>query len=447
MKQLMSRFLKKYKDHGIFIYYVVMFTAGSINFVRNIVYAKVLGPVELGYYSFAILLSIFFLSFCSFGLYEGSLGLFPVMYGQGKVHETEVLRNRTSGTILMLSGLLIFLSLVFSITYPFRNPQHQNMLIACAIFAASQQYLSFLMVDMRSRMMTMQFGWLMLWRSGLSLIAGTAAAIYSGFIGILFCETVISIILIFFVIRYCMDNYHVSFDGLFSLKPIVHIGIPLMINNLIVNIASNLEKFFIISIFGTFLFGQYSFAMLIVTGAALFQGIVYQHLGPSILYKIGNGGNVADLLKRIDKLVMIGGAGLLLFWYPFSEIARFIVRNYFQGYEYTVKLFPIIYIGAGFMILSQYEHFIIAYRKTRNIMFANIAVILLLCIFLFTIYLLKLPVLYFAVSFVIGRGVYFLITYWLAKFEIKTRMRLTVTEVIEMGSDTSRQSAKINVIN
>lgn len=424
MKQLFHIFLEKYKQNDIYVYYLVMFMAGIINFCKNIIYAKILGPEELGYYSVVILLSIFCLSFCSLGLYEGSLGTFPLMYGQGKAGEVESLRDRTSGFILILSGILIAIACLVAAIYPFQNPTYQKILIVCAAFAGSQQYLSFLMIDMRSRLMTIQFGWVMFWKSCLSLAIGIIAASHYGFMGIMVGEIIISMTLVGFIIRYRMENYHLSFDAFSTLRPIFRVGIPLMFNNIIVNLASNMEKFFIISVFGTFLFGQYSFAMLVVTGAALFQGIVYQHISPSILYSIGNGGNVSDLLKKINRLVMVGGFCLILFWYPFSEIIKFIVPKYFKGYEYTVKLFPLIYIGAGFMVLSQYEHFIIAYRKTQNIMYSNFLVILLLFAFLLTIYLLKLPLIFFAVSFVIGRGIYFVITYYLSRMEIRDRIKL-----------------------
>jgi O-antigen/teichoic acid export membrane protein len=401
-----------------------MFIAGIINFIRNIIYAKILGPTELGYYSIAMLLSIFGLSFCSLGLYEGSLGAFPVMYGQGKKNEVEVLRNRTSGFILLFSCILLLLTCLVAAFYPFQNHLYPKMIVVCAFFASFQLFLAFLMADMRSRMMTLQFGWMMFWRSGLSFIFGMLAATYLGFMGIVICETIISIILAAFVIHYRMENYSLAFDGFSTLKPIFRVGIPLMLNGFIINIASNLEKFFIIVIFGTYLFGQYSFAMLLVTGAALFQGIVYQHIGPGILYRIGNGENVPALLVKLNKFVMIAGCCLVIFWYPFSTITHFIVSKYFQEYIYTVNLFPIIYIGAGFMILSHYEHFVIAYRKTENILYSNLMVIFLVFISLLTTYLLKLPLIFFAFIFVIGRACYFVITYCLAKSVIRDGFKL-----------------------
>lgn len=424
MKLLYCWSLQKYKENAIYVYYAIMFIAGIINFIRNIVYAKILGPAELGYYSIAMLISIFGLSFCGLGLYEGSLGTFPIMYGQGKKNEAEVLRNRTSGLILLISGIFISLTCLVAAFYPFQNQLHPKILVICAFFSGFQLYLGFLMIDMRSRMMTLQFGWIMFWRSGLSFIFGMLAAIYFGFIGIILCETIISIILTGFVICYRMENYGLDFDGFSTLKPIFRIGVPLMLNGFIINIASNLEKFFIIAIFGTYLFGQYSFAMLLVTGAALFQGIVYQHIGPGILYRMGNGENVPGLLAKLNKFVMIGGCCLVIFWYPFSEITQFIVSKYFQEYMYTVNLLPIIYMGAGFMILSHYEHFVIAYRKTENILYSNLMIILLVFIFLLTTYLLKLPLIFFAFIFVIGRAFYFIITYWFARSVVQEKYEL-----------------------
>jgi|GEM_PF-6578586 len=402
------------------IYYIVMLVAGIINFIRNIVYAVILGPTELGYYSLAMLIAIFGLSFCSLGLYEGSLSTFPLMYGQGKKKETEILRNKTSGFILLFSTVLIILSFFLAFVYPFQDINHRIMIIVCAIFSGSQLFLSFLLVDIRSRLMTLQFGWLMFCRSGFSFVIGVLAAIYFGFLGIIVGEIFISIILICFVIHYRMEKYHLVFGDISTLKSIFNVGIPLMINGLLTNIASNLEKFFIVAIFGTYLFGQYSFAMILVIGAQLFQGIVYQHIGPEILHRIGKGEDVPGLLLRINQIVIIAGGCFILLWYPFVELSRIIIFNFFQGYDYAINLLSIVYVGAGFIMMSHYEHFIVAYRKTNNILYSNLIIIVITFVFLLAIYLLKLPLIFFAIAFVIGRAIYFLITYYLAKSVVYT---------------------------
>jgi O-antigen/teichoic acid export membrane protein len=188
-----------------------------------------------------------------------------------------------------------------------------------------------------------------------------------------------------------------------------------MINGLVTTLASNLDRFFIVTVFGTLFFGQYSFAMLLITAASLLQAIIYQHIGPSILFRIGKGQNPHLILKRLNRIVTVVSMSLVVIWFPFRILTKFIIERYFQDYVSTIPLLYILFFGGSLIMISHYEHFVVAIRKTKYLLAINVLIITVISLLFIVGLLLHLPVSWFGTFFVLGRLLYFLSTNVLAK--------------------------------
>jgi O-antigen/teichoic acid export membrane protein len=403
---------------NIYVYYAVMAVAGAIQIGKNLIYARLLGPEALGFYAFALLLSTFGMFFCSFGLYEGAMGLFPVLYGKGKEQDVRSLRNHAAGAITEFTIGVVVLAGFVALLNPFGNQNTGLVFFLGAIFAGSQLFFVFVLADMRCLIKTTSFGLFMLLRAILSLGFGVLAARAFGYRGILLSETLISLALSPIAIRFGTLHFRLVFGRLSKLKPVFRIGFPLMVNNLVTSMASQLDKFFIIAAFGTLVFGKYSFAMFLITGASMVQAIIYQHIGPSILHRIGRGIPPAQILKRVNRLVFCAILLLAAGWYPFSLAVKRLVPMYFPDYASATDLLKILYVGAGIIAVSHYEHFVVAIQKTEILLVLNFALVIITGAALWAGIRLKLSLLGIAWIFVSSRMAYLSSTMALAKWAV-----------------------------
>lgn len=386
------------------VYYVAMVMAGVINVVKNLIYAKLLGPDGLGFYSLSILLSTFAMYLCSGGLYEGAMGVFPLLYGAGRDKEVRRLRNIASGQIVLLSTVLLATGAAVSLAIPFKSGEFRNAAVLGIAFAGAQVFFVFILADLRSRMLTVQFGYFILVRSVLSLLFGVLTARRFGFTGILLSETIIPLILSVFAIKWATREFRLGFARPADVRPLLRVGLPLMTNGFATTTAASMDKFFIVGALGTGVFGQYAFAMLLVTGAMMAQAIIYQHVGPLILYRIGGGTDPVILLRKLDRYVLAALAGLLALWYPFAAAVRIVVGKFFPQYHQAAPIFVILYLGACFILVSHFEHFIVALKKPELIVVLNLGIVVLVTVLLWLGLVGHKPLGWFAGVFVAGRA-------------------------------------------
>ncbi|MFP5268894.1 lipopolysaccharide biosynthesis protein [Coleofasciculus sp.] len=395
-----------------------MLLSGVVGLVKITLYAKVLSPGQLGYYSLSLLLSTYGMYICSCGLYEGSIGIFPRWYGEGRSNEVESARNTIAG-FTALSTLALLLSLGLVITSDTLKDMSTNVVIFLAgLFAGGSTLFVLLLADIRSRLMTLEFGTIIFLRSILSLSLGTTLAHQYGYIGILVSEIIITTCITAIIAKYKIHNFAWNLSGFVELKPIFRVGLPLMLNGVVTNAASNIDRFFVISTLGDTIFGYYSFAMILATGGSLVQSILSQHIGPEILYRIGQGDPPKELLGKLNRCTVVILVSLVLLWYPFSLIVEWIIPNYFPEYLQAYSIIPIIYVGASVIVVSYYENFIVAFRKTEYLLILNIAIVAivlglsLLCSFW------NLSLVSFAIIYVIGRILYFIFTLILTQWSV-----------------------------
>jgi O-antigen/teichoic acid export membrane protein len=385
-------------------YYIAMGMAGLSNVGKNLIYAKILGPEGLGFYSLSILFSTFAMYVCSGGLYEGAMGLFPMMYGESRDGEVRRMRNIAAAGIILFSAALLLAGGLAGLILPFRSWSFRAAVILGISLAGAQIFFVFVLADLRSRMLTTRFGYFILVRSLMSLIFGVLAARRFGFTGVLLSETVIPLILSVFAIRWGTLEFRISMWRPDLVRPLFRLGVPLILNGALTTTGASLDKIFIVAALGAAAFGQYSFAMLLVTGAMMLQAIIYQHVGPLILYRIGGGANPLELLHKLDRYVLFALGGFLVLWYPFTIGIKIAIGRFFPQYLNAVPVLVILYLGGCFALVNHYEHFMIAAKKPEAIIALNVGIILLVAALLGIGMIKHEPLVWFAGVFVGGRA-------------------------------------------
>ncbi len=390
-----------------------MTLAGLIGFGKIALYANFLSPIGLGAYSFSLLLLAYGISICSLGLYEGALGVFPVWYGQNFDCRVQTTRNQILG-FLCFSGIIFCLLSSASLFLDSILPLNWlSILLVCAFSSVSTFFLV-LLADIRSRLMTLQFGIFMLARGALSLIAGSLLARSYGYIGILSSEICITLFLTIILAVIEIEKIGFARPDFAALIPIFRIGFPLMLNGAVTNTASSIDRFFVIAALGTDAFGQYSFAMIIASGGAMLQAILYQQIGPEILYKVGQGLSAAQILKKVNRFIFALFLLAVICAYPTFYAAHRVIPLYFSEYYQSLSIFPVVYIGATFSALSVYENFAVALGKTEYVLALNS---LIICGVGFASYIFiqhGVSILTFASVYASGRLLYFLATLLMA---------------------------------
>lgn len=401
-----------------YFYYLLMVFAGLIGLVKTIIYAKLLGPTQLGHYSLVVLLSTYGISICSCGLYEGASAVFPKWYGEGRKGFVELIRNRIIGFTGILTLIYIVSLWIIWVINPFENSLISLTIFLSGVFSGTSVFFLLILADIRSQMMTIEFGVIMFLRSIFSLLFGILAIIHFKFIGLLVSEITILTLIAILVIHYKIHNFAFEFSKFGTLKPIFRVGFPLMINGIATNTASSIDKFFVLTALGSTMFGQYSFSFLIVTGASLIRGIVYQHLCPSILHQIGQGYDPKALFVKLNRMIGLFIIFLSGLWYPLNWLAKVMMQKFLPEYMPSYSIFYVLYIGASIIIISHYEYFIIALGKSEYLLISNIISLIFSTLLLGIGTLYNWSLMSFAWIFVIGRILYFVITFLLSKWAI-----------------------------
>ncbi|MEQ9667163.1 lipopolysaccharide biosynthesis protein [Coleofasciculus sp. G2-EDA-02] len=395
-----------------------MLLSGLIGLVKISVYAKLLTPIEFGYYSLSLLLSTYGMYICSCGLYEGSMGLFPRWYGEGRSKDVESSRNKIAG-FTVISSLALSICIGILLASNILPDMSTGIAILMAgLFAGVSTLFLLLLADIRSRLMTFEFGIIMFLRSILSIFLGTLLARKYGYVGILGSEIFITGFITAIIARHTIHNFSWNFSEFLALKPIFRVGLPLMLNGFVTSAASNIDRFFVISKWGSTIFGYYSFAMILATGASLIQSILYQQISPEILYRIGRGDSPNKLLANLNRFIIIIFVFLVLFGYPFAVMIKWLIYNYFPEYLPAYSMIPIIYVGASVIIVSHYEYFIVAVGKTEYLLVLNIFVVTVVLLLSVLCSFLELSLISFASIYVIGRILYFISTFLLSRWAV-----------------------------
>lgn len=393
------------ESSGIAYHYVFMALGGGLGLIKGFLYAGVLGDEAMGYYALAILIANYTEPFSHFGLYRGLECFLPSLYGAGKYVEVERLRNQVAGFILLLTiGFFVLTSIAVAF-HPSENLGIKAATLMAGCIAASSLFFSFAAQDLRSRKSTVLHSIIIFAKFAAQLTLGVAAAYRYGYMGILITESAVNIFIFALMAKFWCRNFRFDFSGLFKLRNVFRVGIPLTLKNTISSLALHLDRWCVLFLFGVAAFGQYAFAMLLVSGGLLLQNIITSHVGPHIIYAFGQRPDLRPSLHYLYRASLCIILVFALSWLPFNYMINNLLPLYFPEYSEGTKLLPVFYWGTLFQVLSQYEWIPMAVKLTDVLLCMTLATTVLIGLMYGVGVLFEWSMVAFAWIFVAGRGI------------------------------------------
>jgi O-antigen/teichoic acid export membrane protein len=352
-------------------YYALAALAGAIAVAKGVVYAKLLGGVGLGHYSLAILVATYAEFVCHLGLYPGLECYLPALYGAGRAREARDLRNLAAGFIVWSMAGLVAVAAVAAAVCGL-EPIVRSVMVLSALLIGSLMLLGIGVQDLRSRRQTMWLGRVAVTKAALSLTLGALGAWIYGFTGALAAEIVVNLTLFTALVWLACEDFRLRTDEFRRLRPIMRTGVPLVLKNAMNHLALTLDRWCIVAVLGVAAFGQYSFAMLMVSAGLALHAAIWVHLGPQAAYAYGRDANIRAVVRSLDRFT----AGTLLVFVlgaiPFSRVVDWAVPRYFAEYQEGGRLLPILYWGVCLQVVAQYEWVAMALKRTGLLMWTTL---------------------------------------------------------------------------
>lgn len=353
-----------------------MALAAALSLVKGLAFARLLGPNDFSYYASLDLV-------VAYGMYAGTLGLLeglnrelPLALGRGRARAARVLAARAGGAILALSlsALLAFASLVWLLTSDGRL--RLALIQGGAVSVVNNFFLlTTLLLAVRRRHVV--FAGALAGKSALALLLGSAASLYFGLAGALAAELVaVGAAALWIVLREGVLP-DVRFGRLGLLRSSFETGLPVLLANLAANLSRNLDRLFVAASLGVAVFGQYSFALLLVLGWAVALNALTQYLTPRICGDYAAGTPLAALRRRLDRIVLSLALAGGLAYLPLMALVEGIAPRWVPGFEMGVSLMRPLYLGGLLQMLLLYQVLLLADGRAAEILRQALATALL----------------------------------------------------------------------
>lgn len=320
-----------------------MTAAAVIGLAKGVVFAKVLGPRDLGYYGLTLLVLQFGLLLSNWGILNALNNFLPVALGRGD-RSVDELRRGGLGALLATAFLTSAAYLVVIVAI---DPPDSNVKIALALAAGTTLLATlseFFLVLLRVEHRLVELSSTYLLRSILAIGLGAAAGAGFGYVGAIvseFCALLVSILLCW---RTWLPGVIPHWPGVAGVRRLVRLGGPLLISNLTVAATFTIDRLFVAGALPD-QFGQYTFATIAVVAWAAVAGMLNQAIAPPLLQEMGGGSSFAEVRARAIRITVaiaaigVVGLGCLL-------VAAGLLRSeYLSEYKLGFEVLPVLYLG------------------------------------------------------------------------------------------------------
>jgi O-antigen/teichoic acid export membrane protein len=354
-------------------YYSATIAAGMLGLLKSVCYAKVLGSEALGMYALGMLISSYWQKSVELGLCRGLECQLPKMYGAGQTLAAEQLRNQVAGALLVLSLCLVPSFSAGCFLIPTADVTSRLVPLLAGWLSTTTLFVSLSGIDLLARGDLVQLGLLGFVRTTGNLVLGIAAGIVFGAPGVLAAETLVAALLFAGISSFACRRFRFEIVGPARLQSLLRIGLPVTFRNLINHLSHTLDRWCVIAALGILAFGQYAFAMLVVTANELLAAAVWSHFGPQAAQLYGRTGDARAGLrllgKRACQLMLLSIAA----WFPFQWSVDVLVANWFAEYRVGGNLMKILYWGSAAQTLAIFEWIPMAAGRTLVLLWLSIA--------------------------------------------------------------------------
>ncbi|HEY8792239.1 MAG TPA: hypothetical protein VIL96_05115 [Gaiellaceae bacterium] len=346
------------------LFIVLMMLASILGLMKNVVFAKMLGPAELSYYGLMLIVVPFGVFISNLGLINALNAVLPMESGARK----DSIDDRVGATftaMLLLLALVSGIGLVLLSVAPIHDAATRiSLTFSIAIIAAStvgEFYISLL----RSAQQSVRVASLLLQRAIFVIGFGAAGAQLVGYQGVLAAELLSSIAVVWTAIllwfRQLSPRWPVDWRRVMSL---LKIGTPLMLGQLVTMATFLLDRVFVATALPDEL-GQYTFATTSVLASVVVTGMLKQTLYPRLLFEFGAGAPIRAVRRRLWRAlapILVGGLMLI----PVSVVAaRLLSKTWFPEYQPALSVLPYLYAGSVLGLFGLYEVLLIVEGRAR----------------------------------------------------------------------------------
>ena len=378
----MKEFLSPNKREML-IYIILMGAALCISFFKNMIFGYSLDPSGMGYYSMVITVSSYGV-LLQLGLMNGLNRELPVALGQGKKERNLNLVGESTSSVLLIQTFFLIIYFIVISLISFDDGTKESAFFLAGLAVIPSQLLSMVMLRLRAEQRTMAFAILHLLTTITTVAVSFVAIQYFGFKGAIWVLITVNLLAFIIVtIRYLPAANYLYFNSK-DISYLLRIGFPAMLSSLVFALFFSIDKLFIMRFLSIEDLGLYQIAFLPMVLGASIHSMVFQFLGPKLLFKFGAGSSLYSLYKEALK-VSVSIMLLMAFLGPLIIfIIESVIEVWLPLYSEALPLISIFYVASIFMAANLSDIISTASNKPLIIFCQNSVLILIACsLFLF----------------------------------------------------------------
>jgi len=330
------------------------------SFVKVSVFAKVLGAADFSYYAFLEIVLAYGQYAGTCGLLEGLNRQLPIYLSKAKDESAKKLAGEAAGIIgiLSISAFTLYSAIVSFLLND--NAKFTESLILCGAIAIINNFFLLYNLVLVAHQRTTLFAGIMACKNILTVSAGVLLASTFGLWGIFCAEAMVILTLTLIIIFASKQIKYIRFSFHKKLLNTFKVGFPMMLGSLTTSIGRNLDRVTVAYSLGAIIFGQYSFAMIPVSGGIICSNILIQYLTPRVCFAIGKGSSLLSQRKRIDRVVLALLIGSVAFYPFFYFLTIELQKTIFSDFQLGLQLMRILYFGGMLQIFVVYQSLLVA---------------------------------------------------------------------------------------
>jgi len=401
---------------GLPAYLALMATAAALAFVKGFTFARLLGPRDFAYYAVLDLVVSYGAYAGTFGLLEGLNREIPVLIGGGDDRQARTLSAHAGGAI----GVLSLLALAVYVPAAWWLAGDDRRLAAALSLGGALAVVNnmslFTVLLLLAQRRSIAFAGVMTLKNGAVLgLGGLLAASGFGLWGAIGGEiaAVTGVVVFAALTLGVIPGLRLGWTS--GLARTFAVGVPMMFGALVRNLGRNLDRLVVGGALGVTLFGQYSFAMLLVYGGIVVLNPLVQYVTPRLCHAVGAGAPLAAQRRKIDLVMAVLVPLAALAYVPFGLAVDRYGASWFPGFEVGLGLMRLLYFAGVLELFMIYQAVLVAAGAGELMVKQAVAVSLVSAALCLTGWWHGAPIVFYAWSLILSRVLAAVLVVWAAR--------------------------------
>ena len=328
----------------------VLAVASAFGMAKGIIFAKILGADQLGYYGIVLIVTTLGVTVAGGGVHGALNGRLPIAYGRRDADVPELVDQALGAlTLSAAATALVYLALVAGLRPS--DPDRTLALVLAAGLTVAATWNEFFILLLRVERQLPALSGMYLARASLAIVVGAVTGTVWGWEGVVASEFVALVVTSLISRRVWLATVRPRRPSLDRMRWLWRWGIPVTFTNLIFVATFAADRVFVAGALPGQL-GQYTFASFVVTAALAVSGMLSQIFGPQLLFELGAGMSLAELRGRVLRIeatvAAVGVVGLVVT----VLLARALGHGAFAEYGPGLRIVPMLYAGGLLYVLA-----------------------------------------------------------------------------------------------